>query len=167
MLTISGNQDCFKDLKKYRGVVYKRRIALTTAEAMAYMADPEKKLDDTQIGREMDYFKAFYGELFPALYMSYDRHSWRSRDGQLRITMDSNILYRTQRVDLTEPCHGTPLLEPGQALLEIKAPGAMPVWLAQLLSRQKIRQTSFSKYGTAYLRLLKEHKIESRGFHYV
>lgn len=153
--------------KKYLGVVYKRRVELTTRYAMDYMADPEMSLADTQIGREMDYFKKFYGELFPALYMSYDRLSWRSRDGQLRITLDSNILYRTRDVALTSPSFGTPLLEPGRAVMEIKAPGAMPLWLARLLSEQKIRQTSFSKYGTAYRRLLTEHKIESRGFHYV
>ena len=153
--------------KKYRGIVYKRRLALRTADAVAYMADLDKSLGDTQIGREIDYFKRFYAELYPAVYLSYDRLSWRSHDGELRITMDTNIRYRTEDVDLRSPCYGTDLLEPGQALMEIKAPGAMPLWLASLLSEQKIRQTSYSKYGSAYQRLLAEHKLESRGFHYV
>lgn len=153
--------------KKYDGVVYKRRVSLTCREAMEYMSDPDKKLADTQIGRELDYFKQFYVQLLPALYMSYDRHSWRSRDKQLRVTVDSNIRYRTWDLDLTSPSGGEELLEPGQALMEIKAPGAMPLWLAQLLSEQKIRQRSFSKYGTAYRRLLAEQKLEVRGVHYV
>lgn len=153
--------------KKYKGIVYKRRIALRTGQAQAYMADPAAKLEDTQIGREIDYFKSFYGDLFPALFLSYDRHSWRSHDGTLRVTLDHNILYRTEDVDLTKPCCGTPLLEPGQSLLEIKSPGAMPLWLVRVLSENQIRQISYSKYGTAYQRLLKEHKLESRGFHYV
>lgn len=153
--------------KKYHGIVYKRRIRLRTLEAQNYMADPEAKLDKGQIGREIDYFKRFYGDLFPAVFLSYDRESWRSHDGQLRITMDWNILYRTEEVDLTKPNYGEALLEPGMHLIEIKSPGAMPLWLARVLSENQIRQRSFSKYGNVYLRLLQEHKIESRGFQYV
>ena len=34
--------------------------------------------------------------------------------------------------------------------MEIKIPGAMPVWLAELLSGMALFPTSFSKYGTCY-----------------
>lgn len=153
--------------KKYDGVVYKRRISLKEKKAAEYMANPQKRLKDTQIGHEIDYFKDFYAELFPAVYLSYDRMSWRSADGNLRVTMDWNILYRTQDVDLKKPVWGEPLLTPGQTLVEIKAPGTMPLWLARTLSENNIRQISISKYGTAYRRLLREHKIECRGFSYV
>lgn len=153
--------------KKYNGVVYKRRIKLRTQAAQQYMADPASRLDAGQIGREIDYFKQFYARLRPAMFLSYDRCSWRSHDGALRITMDRNILYRLDRLDLTEPVGGESLLPPGHTLVEIKSPGSMPLWLVQVLSKNKIRQVSFSKYGNAYRRLLTEHKIESEGFHYV
>lgn len=153
--------------KKYNGTVYKRRIALTHRQATAYMADPTLRLENTQIGRELDYFKQFYGELLPAVYLSYDRMSWRSEADSLRITMDWNICYRTENVDLMGPTDGEPLLQPGHSLVEIKAPGAMPLWLVKVLTDAKIRQVSFSKYGAAYQRLLKEHKIQYRGFSYV
>ena len=55
--------------KKYQGVVHKRRIRLRTQEAQQYMADPEARLEDSQIGREIDYFKKFYGDLFPAVLL--------------------------------------------------------------------------------------------------
>lgn len=152
--------------KKYAGIVYKRRVGLKERKATAYMADPQLRLKDTQIGHEIDYFKDFYKELAPAVYLSYDRMSWRSRDGTLRITLDWNIQYRTQELDLKKPAWGEQLLLPGQTLVEIKAPGTMPLWLARALSENKIRQISISKYGTAYLRLLREHKIECRGFSY-
>lgn len=152
--------------KKYKGVVYKRRIRLKENQAVAYMADPDQRLEDTQIGRELDYFKTFYKELFPALYLSYDRMSWRSHDKQLRITMDWNICYRIHDVDLKIPPSGEQLLQPGQTLVEIKAPGTMPMWLARVLSENQIRQISFSKYGTAYQRLLREQKIQCRGANY-
>lgn len=164
----SADSKVFLEMKKkYKGIVYKRRIRLRTAKAQAYMADPEAKLEDSQISREIDYFKTFYKDLFPALFLSYDRESWRSHDGQLRITMDWNILYRTEDVDLTKPNYGQALLEPGAHLVEIKSPGAMPLWLAQILSENQIRQRSFSKYGAVYMRLLREHQLESRGFQYV
>lgn len=164
----SADSKVFLEMKKkYKGVVYKRRIRLKTQQAQEYMADPAQKLEDSQIGREIDYFKQFYGDLFPAVFLSYDRESWRSHDGTLRITLDWNVRYRTENVDLTEPTYGTQLLEPGVHLLEIKSPGAMPMWLVEVLNKNQIRQCSFSKYGTVYLRLLKEHQIESRGFHYV
>lgn len=153
--------------KKYDGIVYKRRIRLKLRKAERYMADPAVKLDDSQIGREIDYFKNFYGELRPAMYLSYDRISWRSHDKTLRITMDSNILYRIEDMELTSPKGGEQLLRPGQTLVEIKAPGSMPLWLVQLLSGNQIRQISISKYGTAYRRLLSQKKIEIRGYHYV
>ncbi len=149
--------------KKYKGVVYKRRIRLRTAAAQTYMADPAARLEDSQIGREIDYFKQFYRNLQPALFLSYDRESWRSRDGQLRITMDWNIRYRTEELDLTRPNTGQMLLEPGTHLVEIKSPGAMPLWLAKVLSENQIRQRSFSKYGAVYMRLLEEQTMESRG----
>ena len=153
--------------KKYESIVYKRRLALKEGEAVRYMADPALRLDGTQIGREIDYFKDFYAELFPAVYLSYDRQSWRSSDGTLRITMDRNICYRAEDVDLKKPAGGEALLQPGQTLVEIKSPTALPLWLVKTLSENQIRQISMSKYGTAYRRMLTEHKIECRGFSYV
>ena len=34
--------------------------------------------------------------------------------------------------------------------MEIKKPGAMPLWMAGFLSANGIKKTSFSKYGTYY-----------------
>lgn len=165
---VSGSGKVFLEMKKkYDGIVYKRRISLREADAVRYMEDPSRKLGDTQIGREIDYFKSFYGELFPAVFLSYERRSWRSGDGTLRITMDEDIRYRVEDVDLKKPVWGEQLLQPGQTLVEIKAHGAMPLWLVRVLNQNGIRQISFSKYGTAYRRLLKEHKITCRGISYV
>ena len=153
--------------KKYKGIVYKRRVSMEEQQATAYMADPAARLDAGQIGREIDYFKDFYGTLQPALYLSYDRQAWHSADNSLRVTLDWNICYRRDNLTLVSEAGGVQLLEPGQSLLEIKTATAMPLWLASLLSEYKIRQTSFSKYGTAHMRLLKEEKTESRGISYV
>lgn len=142
--------------KKYQGIVYKRRVSLPLEKAEAYMADPDARLEAGQIGREIDYFKDFYGDLRPAMFLGCHRLAWRG-DGGLRVTLDRDIRCRTREPDLNDG--GWALLEPGQSLLEIKSAGAMPLWLARFLSLRQIRQQSFSKYGSAYLRLLQNQEI--------
>ena len=44
---------------------------------------------------------------------------------------------------------GEALLPEGWTILEVKVQGAMPMWLAKILSEGKIYKTSFSKYGEA------------------
>lgn len=77
--------------KKYKGVVYKRRVALTEAQAMAYLCE-SKRVGDTQILREMDYALSYYGDLRPAMYLCYDRVAfYGEEDPMLRLTFDDNM----------------------------------------------------------------------------
>ena len=166
---VQPDQKVFLEMKKkYKGIVYKRRIALPQQEAAAYMADPEAVLSHQgQIGREIDYFKQFYGQLQPSLYLSYDRLAWHDPAGSdLRITLDYNVRYRTQDMTLTAPPGGERLIGPDQSLLEIKTGMAIPLWLIQVLSSHQIRKTSFSKYGTAYLRMLENKTLKTGGLFY-
>ena len=55
--------------KKYKGVVYKRRIALTLAEAMDYINGGEKP-PDSQIMSEIDYSMRFYSHPKPVAAVS-------------------------------------------------------------------------------------------------
>ena len=54
---------------------------------------------------------------------------------------------------------GTPLLNPGEAILEIKVQQEMPLWLANILSKGKIYKTTFSKVGTAYTKIMNINNI--------
>ena len=56
-----------------------------------------------------------------------------------------------QDLTLRSEAYGSPILRDDQTLVEIKVGGAMPLWLAHSLSELGIFQTSFSKYGNAYL----------------
>ena len=49
---------------------------------------------------------------------------------------------------------GAPLLNVGEAILEIKVQQEMPLWLANILSKGKIYKTTFSKVGTAYQKIM-------------
>ena len=71
-----------------------------------------------------------------------------------RVTFDSNIFCREEDLSLRSDAYGTPILEEGKYLMELKCPGAIPLWMTKILSDERIYKTSFSKYGTAYRQLL-------------
>ena len=73
----------------------------------------------------------------------------------LRITLDTDILCRQDALTLSAPPRGVPVLDPTLTLMEVKTPKAIPLWLTQVLTQHKIYKTSFSKYGTAYEKMLK------------
>lgn len=153
---VAPGGDVFVELKKkFKKVVYKRRLAMPIHEAMAWLAGENTLKPPTQIGEEIHYFRDFYGELRPAVFLSYEREAFYSLDGSdFRITLDENILARDRDPDLCSEVYGTPILPEGMTLLEVKAPGAIPLWLTNFLSGNKIYKTSFSKYGTAYQNML-------------
>ena len=136
--------------KKYRDVVYKRRISLPQAQSEACL-NKKIHLPDSQIGREIAYALAFYRELEPAVFLSYEREAFFQRDGgDFRVTFDENIRYRQTELTLDSEAWGKPLLQPDQVLMELKTSGGLPLWMVCALSRQKIFKVSFSKYGAAY-----------------
>jgi SPX domain protein involved in polyphosphate accumulation len=136
--------------KKYKGIVYKRREKMTLMQARRYIQTGILPFD-TQIMREIDWVIRAYGDIKPVIYISYEREAYfAASDDALRMTFDHNLLYRTQDLTLTHGAYGTPILPGGQIVLEIKALGAMPLWLADALDSAKIYPSSFSKYGTAY-----------------
>lgn len=136
--------------KKFDGVVYKRRIAMPQQQAMAWLRG-EIPAPDTQIGREVEYFRRYYEDLRPTVYLSYEREAFYSKDGSdFRVTFDDHIYARQDRLSLTQDADGQPLLPEGKVLMEVKTSGAIPLWLTKHLTANRIFKTSFSKYGTAY-----------------
>lgn len=143
--------------KKYKKVVYKRRISATYEDAMQYLCQRADVIPHSQICSELDYALSLYQEIQPAMYLSYEREAFYGKDDhELRITFDQHILWRTEDLSLSSPVYGRELLQPGQVLTEIKIGHAMPLWLNHFLTEHHIYRTSFSKYGTAYKTLLME-----------
>lgn len=136
--------------KKYKSVVYKRRLSLSQAEADACL-DRKSPLPDSQIGNEIGYTLQYYKHLSPAVFLSYEREAFYAKDGgDFRVTFDENIRFRETELTLDSDPWGTPILEPNQVLMELKTSGGLPLWMVQALSKEGILKTSFSKYGTAY-----------------
>ena len=141
--------------KKFESVVYKRRLTLPCGQAMDALAAGRPLPAIGQIAREIEACRRFYGPtLRPAMYLGYERDAYRAADGtDFRLTLDTDIRWRTDRLDLGADCGGFSLLEPGQVLMELKTPGGLPMWMVRFLSEHQIRKISYSKYGTAYTRL--------------
>ena len=136
--------------KKYDGVVYKRRISMPYQRAMEWICHGTG-VPDSQIGREVEYFRKYYQDLRPAVYLSYEREAYFSRDGSdFRVTFDDCIYAREDRLSLSEEPGGCRILPEGFVLMEVKTSGAIPLWMTKHLTNERIFKTSFSKYGTAY-----------------
>ncbi len=138
--------------KKFGGVVYKRRAAMTLAEAERYL-DQGAKPFESQIMSEIDWAMKLYGRPKGAMLIACEREAWFDEEyPDLRMTFDRNIRYRENELRLDRGSAGNHLLPRNTVLLEIKTAGAMPLWLAHALDAGGILPGSFSKYGAAYTR---------------
>lgn len=143
--------------KKYRGVVYKRRISMSYRDAMDFTCRGIPPKYDSQIAHEIEWVLGFYDKIAPAMILTYDRVAFFAKDDpNLRITFDTNLLSRDYDFELSLGAYGKSLLPDGCYLMEIKIPDAMPVWLARKLDELRIYPTTFSKYGTAYSDVLQK-----------
>lgn len=142
----------FEIKKKYRGIVYKRRISMTLDEAYEYVETgvlPSHLQGNIPV--EIDYMMRRY-RLSPKAFISYRRVAWAGKDNpDLRITFDRDITSRYGDTRLESEADGHRVLDKDTYLMEIKIPGAMPLWLARALSERNIFPHSFSKFGTAHI----------------
>lgn len=134
--------------KKVGGIVYKRRVELPFMEAAALLGGKPIE-EDSQVIREIRYFLKFYNPR-PRVLLSYRRVAYTGADDEFRVTFDDSILYRTGVLSLTAGAWGEELLPQGTILMEVKVPGAMPLWFCELLNKNGIYPSSFSKYGVCY-----------------
>lgn len=161
----SPDSTVFVELKKkYKGIVYKRRVPLLEKDAINWICDGNACTEKTQITDEIDYFLDYYGNLHPTIFLSYEREAFYSKDGSdFRVTFDDRILCRQSDLSLESDVGGDSILKDGLVLMEIKCSGGIPLWMTKILSENHIFKTSFSKYGTAYQTLiypkLKEENI--------
>ena len=149
------NEKVFLEIKKkYKGIVNKRRTALTLSDAYDFVKTgkaPEfKEYMNKQVLSELQYFLKIY-DLSPKLYLAYDRIAYFEKDNQdLRISFDMNIRSRRYDLALEHGDYGEKLLPEGVYLMEIKTSLAKPLWLTKMLSELDIKRVSFSKYGTEF-----------------
>ncbi len=135
--------------KKFDGVVYKRRTMAKYQDILKNIDDC--KYTDAMVGKEIISLSNRYGGLKPKVFVSCDRQYFVGKDDDtLRITFDSNLMYRTDNVYLNHAENDVKLND--SIVMEIKAIGAMPLWLTRILDELHIFKTSYSKVGSAFLK---------------
>ncbi len=156
---VGPDEEIYVELKKkYDGVVYKRRLLMPQSQAYDCIMGKKTFPEDTQISREIRYFCEYYGDLKPSVFLSYEREAYYDMTGSdFRVTFDENVLYRQEQLSLSEAPYGIPLLQEGMTLMEIKTPGAIPLWMTNCLTKTEIYKTSFSKYGAAYTDMMRRY----------
>ena len=159
-----AEDEVFLELKKkYKKVVYKRRIKSTVKQSKTYLNNISLLKEEGQIGKEIEYFFNYYNFLKPAMYIYYDRYSYKgANDESLRITFDYNLKYRDFDLSLENGSYGLNLIDKEFMLMEIKISGAIPIWLNKIFVDLEIFQHSFSKYGEAYKKTIKESIYDNR-----
>lgn len=178
---VNPDEEVFVELKKkYRGIVYKRRIEIPEFQAMDWLLGggekPEKEVNIDkllepgsgkepdqpnfrQIADEIDWFFRRYKRsgMAPKVFLSYEREAYAPVENSetpegFRITLDTNILARRSDLSLRSGICGDQVIDKDTTVMEVKIPkeSAMPLWLAHCLSRNEIIRSSFSKYGRYY-----------------
>ena len=150
----NADTPCFLEYKKKLGKLGgKRRAPVTAGEAEDFLCrgivprtqDPVTR----EIFTEIQHFIS--GRLLqPAARVHYRRLALFGRDcPELRATIDCALCAEILSPNPSEILR-IPLLEEGGYLLEIKVPGAMPLWLSPVLSQLHLFSQSHSKYGRAW-----------------
>ena len=156
----SEKNPVFLEIKrKYRKVVYKRRIVTSEEVAEKFFKREIDSIDDSQISKEISYFRDYYKTLIPVCVIIYDREAYYDDSNRIRLTIDENPRYRITDLNLHTSFIGTSILPFDGAVMEIKSQGSMPLWLTSILDTGKIFKTPFSKVGRAYIKHSSENKL--------
>ena len=152
----TAQSTAFVEIKrKYKGIVYKRRVSMRYDQAVAWLCGGKQPPYDAQIPQEIEYFRAVYAPLQPKVSLFYDRVAYVGKeDDTLRMTFDGNIRYRAQRLDLSLGDGGCTRIDGGNIVMEIKCAASFPLWLSTALSELAIFPSTFSKYGIAYQQMM-------------
>lgn len=165
--------------KKFKGIVYKRRLALTLPAALAFVSGlPYEQacarwpLSDAalaaaalspvtrQIARELEVAMDRWLPLVPSMGIACDRAAWAYRPEMFQEREGDELFDSELRITFDDcleylDCHRfrspwRPIIESSESVMEIKSAGPYPPWLVEVLSAERIYPASFTKYGNAY-----------------
>lgn len=134
--------------RKERGKTHKTSCPLTQEQTRQLMAG--KVLPD--IGSQPPLLRKLTLQMMtrrlrPVVIVEYCRIPYVYKNGNVRITLDTNILSSSEVETFLDPrISGRPVLPVGQQLLEVKYDEYLPDFIYRSLMLPNLRQTAFSKY---------------------
>ena len=154
----TDDSEVFIELKKkFKGIVYKRRVSASLSDALLFMAGSDLELDDRNY-LEIKSCRDRYidRDLAPKMIIATNRISLFSNDGSdIRMTVDLDARYKTTDLDLRSTEDFEMLLGDDECILEIKAAKFMPRWLVDALKDNDMYPQSCSKYGLAHTKAMR------------
>ena len=114
----------------------------------------------------------YTSRLLPTAVVSYERLAFAAPgEARLRVTFDSALRIRTDRLDLRLGTGGIPVMPDDCCVMEIKSCENIPTWLTKLLYTYRLSNRSYSKYGQTPLGYARHETIftglhdERSGYH--
>ena len=149
--------------KKYKGIVYKRRAAIPFNDLSFRSTGDIISVQNSQIFRELNFYMT-KNQVMEKIYIAYRRTAFTGiEEKDLRVTFDADIRFRLDKLDFLNPELGIFLLPKDIFVMEIKALGGMPLWMARFLCENEIFPTPFSKYGKCYTGfIIKQQEINRK-----
>ena len=134
--------------RKERGKTHKTSCPLTQEQTRLLMAG--KVLPDIAqqppLLRKLT-LQMMTRKLRPVVIVEYERIPYVYKNGNVRITLDTNIASSSAVETFLDPhISGRPVLPVGQQLLEVKYDEYLPDFIYRSLMLPNLRQTAFSKY---------------------
>lgn len=158
--TYEDNSHYLELKQKYRGIVYKKRIALSEQELGEFIRHrilPNRSdYESRSVLADMAGFLALHPDLIKPVHIEYHRiaYVYNPTKENVRMTFDSRLrVYEEARQSWVK------LLPSDEVLMEIKVVGTMPLTLVKALSALKIYPHSFSKYGKYFKQQLIKGEI--------
>ena len=123
----------------------KDSVRLTRAQAEAFLRGDNDLLRLDGLCGELGRLRQ--GAWRPAVIVDYDRWAFRYPVGNVRVTIDMNVRTAPYRYDIFDPRLLTiPVLDEGEAVLEVKYDDFLPAPVRELLHGVKKQRCAVSKY---------------------
>lgn len=135
--------------RKERGMTHKSSCPLTLEQTEELMAGRPL----SNVGQLPPLLRKFTAEMLiyrlrPVVIVEYDRIPYVYRDGNVRITLDTNISSSRDGMGfLDAEIPRRPVMPLGLQLLEVKYDAYLPDFIYQSLQLSGLRQTAYSKYA--------------------
>lgn len=134
--------------RKERGKTHKTACPLTLEQTMLLMRGiPVSHIAEQPVLLRKLTTKMITQQMHPVVIVEYDRIPYVYRNGNVRVTLDTNICSSNEVGHfLNEFIPRRPIMPLGQQLLEVKYDAFLPDFLYRSLALNSLSQTAFSKY---------------------